>query len=268
MGNLIASGINLSAFGVTRRPLLAIARQDGEGEVSISLQPAPGFDARAKLQDSPQTLFEGWGKTILDAPKPLGVDLALAFVPPVQAEYLWRYTQRDVDFAFYGDAPLTDRVGEFGLRFRAWLAASAYQVGKDLIETLPRATVDVMDFKGQYREGAAHYGKGTWKPDDKTKRGDKLMSHMLTELGVNPGPGTEKFGSDEFDAMICALAALAVAKNAPLMRGPELAAEVAARCERRADMPPGRLKGTVPSHIAVLARPFWESITLTRGAAL
>lgn len=266
MGNLEASGINLSAFGVTRRPLLATARETAAGEVAVTLQPAPGFEARAKLQDSPQTLFEGWGKGLLEAAKPLVVDVALAFTPPAQADFLWRYTHRDLDFAFFADAPLTDRIGEFGVRFRAWLAGTAYQIGKDLFEASPRATVDVMAFKGQYRDGKAHYGKGAWKADDRTKRADKLMAHMLGELGVNPGQGAEKFTSDDFDAMVCALTALGIAKNAPLLRGAELAAEVAARCERRADMPPGRLKGTVPSHVAVLAQPYWESITLSRSA--
>ncbi len=265
MSNLIASGINLSAFGVTRRPLLAQARETKEGEVEIRLATAPGFDARAKLQDTPDALFEGWARCILDAPKPLAVDIALEFAPPKTAEFLWRFTQRDFDFAFFADAPLTDRVGEFGLRFRAWLAASAWRPGKDIYEASPRATVDLMDFKGQYKEGKAHYGKGTWRADDKTKRADKLVAHMLGELGVNPGAGADKVGSDEFDAIVCALTALGVAKNAPLVRGPELATEVAARCERRADMPPGRLKGTVPTYAAVLAAPYWESIALVRG---
>lgn len=266
MGNLEASGINLSAFGVTRRPMLATARESGGGEVAIKLQPAPGFDTRAKLQDSPRPLFEAWGKGLLEAARPVAVDIALAFAPLAQSDHLWRYTHRDIDFAFFGDAPLTDRVGEFGLRFRAWLAQTTYVVGKDVIEAMPRATVEVMEFKGQYRDGSAHYSKGAWKADDKSKRADKLMAYMLTELGVNPGQGAEKFNSDDFDAMICALTALGVAKGAPLLRGAELAAEVAARCERRADLPPGRLKGTVPSHVAVLAQPFWESIVLNRSA--
>ncbi|MCL4729494.1 MAG: hypothetical protein KJ044_03520 [Planctomycetes bacterium] len=265
MPQVSASGINLSAFGATRRPLLALARQSADGVVELTLRPAPGFDTRARLGESPQTLFAAWAQALLDAPKPLAVDVALAFEPPAETGHLWRFTHRDADFAFFGDAPLTDRVGEFGLRFRAWLARSAWRPGVEIFEASPRGTIELMEFKGQYKDGSAHHGKGQWKPDDKTRRGDKLMAHMLTELGVNPAPGAERFSSDDFDAMICALTALAVAGNAPLARGRELAAEVSARCERRADLPAGSVHATVPESLAVLARPFWESVTVSRG---
>jgi hypothetical protein len=265
MKNTNASGLNLSAFGVTKRPVFAEATDEGDGNVRVVLSEAAGFDMRAKLGDPVEPLFAAWRGALVAAAKPLAVDIALETESAAARDYLWRLNQRDIDFAFYGDAPLTDRIGEFGVRFRGMLQGAPVEIGRELIEAAPRASIDLMGFRGQYQDGKAHHGKGGWKADDKTRRPDKLLAAILTELGVNPEAGAEKFGSGELDAMLCALTALAQARGDTLLRGAELAAEIAARCERRANLAAGSLAATVPASCAVLAEPFWESITVSRG---
>lgn len=259
-----ASGINLSAFGATRRPVVATAGDEGQGLVRITLVEARGFDARAKLADHAEPLLAGWRGALVEAAKPIAVDVALQAELPAKADYLWRLTHRDIDFAFYGDAPLTDRVGEFGVRFRAMLADAPLEIGKNLVEANPRASVDLMGFRGLYQDGSVHHGKGGWKADDKTRRPDKLLAAILTELGINAEEGAEKISSDDLDAMLCALTAVALARGDPVLRGAPLAKEVATRCEKRANLLDGSLKATVPSACVVLAAPFWESISVSR----
>ncbi|MCC6465717.1 MAG: hypothetical protein IT463_10295 [Planctomycetes bacterium] len=261
-----AAGINLSAFGLARRPLLAVAADKGKGELHIELQPATAFLGKFKLSDECNAVFDQWRAGLLGLPRPVAVDVALTADLPVEARFLWELTHRPLDFAFYGDAPRTDRVGDFGERFRAMLSRSAFTLGKDLLETAPAATVELLQFRGQYRDGACHHGKNGWKADDSEQRADKLLAKLVAELGVNPGQGAERLNGDDVAAMLCALAALGSAKGEGVLLPADLNAQVSERCGRRGGFEPNP-RHKAPPHSAVLAQPFWESITVTRSAA-
>ncbi|MCA8946422.1 MAG: hypothetical protein KDB29_09360 [Planctomycetes bacterium] len=268
---LTATGINLSAFGQSRRPVLAAASISDKGDVRVQLKPAEMFGGKNKLLDKSEEAFAVWRAGLLEQARPIAVDVAIDIDAlgtggnrraPAQ-RMLWELTHRPIDFAFFGDAPLTDRVGEFGVRFRAMLAASAFQLGDDLFECYPRATVELLGFRGQYIGGAAHHGGNGWKADDRNKRGDKLMAKLLAELGINPGQGGEKLDSDDLDATLCALTALAAASGEGLLTTKELDGEIAERAARRGMFEPDD-QLVAPGATAVLARPFWESVTITR----
>ncbi len=260
-----ATGINLSAFGSTRRPLVAIAHC-ADGDVRIELRPAAMF-ARNKLSDSAAETFAGWRAGMLELPRPMGVDLALdvSAIGSRQSaiEHLWELSYRPIDFAFYGDAPVTDKIGEFGTRFRAMLAAGGFEPGRDIVEAFPRATVELLDFKGQYAGGGAHHGHNGWKADDKNQRADKLLAKLFQELGVNPAQGAEKLTSDDLDAILCALTALATQRGEGMLSGANLNEEITQRCARRAntDANPAH---KAPQHAAVLAQPYWGSLSVTK----
>ena len=266
-----ATGINLSAFGSARRPTLAAAEMGDKGSVRIKLSPAAAFGGKHKLSDNSEALFAQWRAGLLEMPRPIGVDVAIDIDAlsmggsrrAPAARQLWELTHRPIDFAFYGDAPITDRVGEFGTRFRAMLAASAFELGDDLIEVFPRATVELLEFRGQYLDGAVHHGGKGWKADDRNARGDKLMAKILEELGINPGDGVDRVSSDDLDATLCALTALGAKVGEGMLAGAQLDAEVRERVARRGNSEPFD-QHAAPSAAAVLARPFWTSITLTR----
>lgn len=265
-----ASGINLSAFGVARRPVLATAALTERDEVRVELKPAAMFGSKHKLSDLSEELFAEWRQGLLGLPRPIGVDVAIDIEAlgaggtrraPAQ-RMLWELTHRPIDFAFFGDAPLTDRVGEFGVRFRALLAASAFELGNELLEVYPRASVELLEFKGQYRDGAAHHTAQGWKADDRNKRADKLMVKLLEELGINPGQGADKLNADDLDAILCALTALGASLAQGVLSGVELDREISERIARRANSQPAEF--TAPAACAVLARPFWEAVTVSR----
>lgn len=267
-----ATGINLSAFGQARRPTLATATLGERNDVRIELKPAEMFGGKFKLSDKSEDVYAVWRAGLLELPRPIAVDVAIDIDAlgvggnrraPAQ-RLLWELTHRPVDFAFYGDAPITDRVGEFGVRFRALLAASAFQLGEDLFECYPRATVELLDFRGQYFGGAAHHGDNGWKADDRNKRGDKLMAKILSELGVNPGTGAEKLNSDDLDAILCGLTALSALTGQGLLANQDLDHEIADRVARRANTEPDSLH-KAPGALAVLARPFWETLKVARA---
>jgi hypothetical protein len=50
-----ASGINFSAFGVSRRPGVAIAAISDKGDVRVQLKPLAAFSGKHKLSDSQET---------------------------------------------------------------------------------------------------------------------------------------------------------------------------------------------------------------------
>jgi hypothetical protein len=266
-----ASGINLSAFGMARRPMLATATLGEKGDARVELKPATAFAGKHKLSDGSVVLFGQWRGWLMELPRPIGVDVALDIdalgaggnrrAPALRQ--LWELTHRPIDFAFYGDAPLTDKIGEFGVRFRAMLDNSVFELGNDILEVFPRATVEMLEFKGQYIGGAAHMSATGWKADDREKRGDKLMAKLLAELGVNAGQGAEKFDSDDLDAMLCALTALGAATGQGVLTGKDLDAEIAERTARRGNAAVDENQ-TAPSASAVLARPFWESLTVSK----
>jgi hypothetical protein len=266
-----ATGINLSAFGLARRPIVAAAALGDKGDVRVSLTPATMFKGKYKLSDATEATFAEWRAGLLELPRPIGVDVAIDIdalgaggnrrAPGLRQ--LWELTHRPIDFAFYGDAPLADRVGEFGVRFRSLLAASVFELGDDILEVYPRATVELLEFRGQYAGGAAHHGGSGWKADDRSKRADKLMAKILAELGVNPGQGGENLNSDDLDAILCALTALGASLGQGVMSGDELNAEIAERVARRANSDPDE-NHTAPGATAVLARPFWETLTVTK----
>lgn len=266
-----ATGINLSAFGVARRPLIATASDEKAGEVRVELRPSEAFGGKFKLSDNVEETFVEWRKELLDCHKPIAVDVALDIdwlgvggsrVAPAERR-MWELTMRPIDFAFFGDAPLTDRVGDFGVRFRSMLAASAFALGDEILESYPRASVELFDFKGQYRDGSAHHGDKGWRADNREKRGDKLMARMLEALGVNPVQGADQLNSDDLDAILCALTALGAATGRGVIAGDELSHECAERAARRANTEPNE-NHTAPGACAVLAQPFWETLTVSR----
>jgi hypothetical protein len=248
-----------------------VATLGDKGDVRIELKPFPAFSGKHKLSDPQETQFAEWRAGMLELPRPIGVDVAIDIDvlgaggtrrAPASRQ-LWELTHRPIDFAFYGDAPLTDKVGEFGVRFRAMLSASVFELGNDIIEVCPRATVELLEFRGQYMGGAAHHGGAGWKADDRNKRGDKLVAKLLEELGVNVLKGAEAIDSGDIDAILCALTALGAASGQGVLTPAELDKEIAERASRRANADLCEAH-TAPGATAVLARPFWESLTVGR----
>jgi hypothetical protein len=260
-----ATGINLSAFGTTQKPVIAHVTLH-DGEAAIKLRDAGPLAERARLADDTATVFAGWRQELLGLARPIGVDVALdvSALKPVATGPLWGMTHRPLDYAFYGDAPVTDRIGEFGVRFRAMLDAGSMELGKELIEASPRATLELLEFKGQYAGGSAHHTHAGWRADDRGKRPDKLLAKMLQELGINAGEGTQKLGSTELDAILCAMTALAVRKGEGNLTARELDGEISERCARRSLAVQADRTHKAPRHAFVLARPFWESAVVTR----
>jgi hypothetical protein len=80
---------------------------------------------------------------------------------------------------------------------------------------------------------------------------------------VNPGQGAEKFDSDDLDAVLCALTALGAATGQGVLTGKDLDVEIAERTARRGNTSIDENQ-TAPGASAVLARPFWESLTVTK----
>ena len=267
-----ATGINLSAFGLARRPQIATATLGDKGKVRVELRSAEMFAGKLKLSDNTEATFAQWRTGLLELARPIGVDVALDIdalgvggnrrAPGVRQ--LWEMTHRPIDFAFYGDAPLSDRISEFGVRFRALLAASVFELGDDIIEVYPRATVELLDFRGQYLGGAAHHGTNGWKPDDRNKRADKLLAKILAELGVNAGQGGDKLNSDDLDAILCALTSLAASIGEGVLTGDDLNREIAERVSRRGNAEPDA-QHTAPGATALLARPFWDNLTVAKA---
>lgn len=266
-----ATGINLSAFGVARRPLIAVATQATNNEVRVELKPSQGFGGKFKLSDRVEETLIAWREELLGCPRPIAVDIAIDMewlvaagsrIAPAERR-MWELTMRPIDFAFYGDAPLTDRVGDFGVRFRSMLAGSAFAVGEEIFECHPRASVELFDFRGQYRDGNAHHGDRGWRPDDRNKRGDKLIARVLENLGANPTQGAEEINSDDLDAVLCALTALGASTGRGVIVGDELSREISERAARRANTE-AHDSHAAPQACAVLAQPFWETLTISR----
>jgi hypothetical protein len=259
-----ATGINLSALAEGRQPLIATAHWDGRG-ARLDLRPVAALGNRVHLADRATEVFARWREELTAASPPIAVDVALdvSELTHPAGEELWRLTQRAFDFAFYGDSPLTDRIGEFGVRLRAMLSEAGPEIGRGLVEASARATVDLMGFRGQYRHGSVHYGAAGWRADDRNRRADKLMVKLLLELGINPGPGGDRLHSDDLDAALCALTALGSRLGRGVLSGDALDAEVLARCGRR-----GRADkvaaARAPASCVVLAEPYWESVTISR----
>lgn len=260
-----ATGINLSAFGTTQKPVIAHVTLH-DGEASIRLRDAASLADRTRLGDDVATVFANWRQELLGLARPIAVDVALdvATLKPAATGPLWCMTHRPLDFAFYGDAPVTDRIGEFGVRFRAMLDAGSIELGKELIEASPRATLELLEFKGQYAGGSAHHTHAGWRADDRSKRPDKLLAKMLQELGINAGEGVAKLSSTELDAILCAMTALAVRKGEGNLTARELDGEISERCARRALAVQADRSHKAPRHAYVLARPFWEAAIVVR----
>lgn len=254
----MATGINLSAFYATRKPLIAQAKMV-KGEARVTIRPFEAFSERLRLSDRLSDVEVTWRQEWLGLEHPVAVDVALDFEPTPDPDFAWQLEMRPEDFAFYLDAPDTDA---FGRRFRKF----AKTLDDAVIEASPRATVEVLDFRGQYRDGAVHIGHSGWRADNRNKRSDKLLCKLLTELGVNPhDKNSERLNSDDFDVTLCALTALAVEVEAPLLFGPNLNKEVQKRCARRGNVGVDDL-GDLPmnSNLHVLVQPFWDSVSVTK----
>jgi hypothetical protein len=265
-----AAGINLSAFGIERRPMLAIAKEEGEGVVSVKLGPMASFGGKIKLMDPLDDLFARWRKDLLELPRPIAVDVPLdlqGLGARSDSRFIWELTHRPMDFAFYQDAPLTDRIGIFNVRFLELMGRSQFNAGKDFIEVSPLACTEFFDFRGIYKGGRAHQGKGgAWKADDSTVSADRAFTKIAHELGFNIENTAEgKLDSGDFDAVMCALTALALAKGVHTVSGGELKNVIAERVARRMNMEPDAFaKLEAPRACHALAQPYWQAVLITR----
>lgn len=270
MAKHTAAGINLSAFGIDRRPMLALAHEEGDDVISVRLSPLASFGGKVKQMDALDDLFARWRKDLLELPRPMAVDVPLdlqGLGSRGEARYVWELTHRPVDFAFYQDAPLTDRIGAFNARFSEFLARSQFALGKDIIEVSPPACVEFFDFRGSYKGGSAHQAKaGHWKADDSTQSADKAFTKVVHELGFNIENTAEgRLDSGDVDAILCALTALALAKGGHTVTGPEFARVIAERVARRMNMEAREfVKLEAPRACHALAQPFWQAVLVTR----
>lgn len=270
-----AAGINLSAFGVDRRPMLAVATDVGDGVITVNLSSMQAFGGKVKQMDTLDDLFARWRKDLLELPRPIAVDVPLdwqglgAREVGNAARYVWQLTHRPLDFAFYHDAPLTDRIGAFNLRFAELLQRSSFKAGSDFIEVSPAACVEFFDFRGSYKGGKAHQSKkGGWKADDSTVSADRAFAKVTLELGLNMENTLEgKLDSADFDAVCCALTALALVSGRPTVKGAELSQVLTERCARRMTLEPQNLgvKTPAPQNAHALAQPYWQAVLITRA---
>jgi hypothetical protein len=266
-----ACGINFSAFGADRRPVLATVTDQGDGVIVAQVEPLPAFAGKIRLAEPVEDLFKRWSEPLAGLSRPLAVDVALDITTLAQpARWNWQLTHRPLDFAFYGDAPVADHIGAFGVRFRALLADRAMRPGKDVIEASPGACIEFFEFRGNWRSGAAHQGKKGWRPDDSSRGADKALAVIAQELGFNADDGDTRGRMDAgtLEAVLCALTALALAEGRKeLARGDALAPEVTARCLRRmaheGDAPGQPFH--VPASVVALTRPFWQAVMLKQS---
>ncbi|MCC6572764.1 MAG: hypothetical protein IT462_03145 [Planctomycetes bacterium] len=273
MAKYTAAGINLSAFGADRRPVLATASNEGEGVVRIDLSPLAAFGGKAKLMDPLEESFARWRMALVELPRPIAVDCALDLqdlAPTAKAaepKYSWQLSHRAIDFAFYGDAPITDRIGVFGQRFRAMLGRSTFAVGQDLIEANPGACIEMLKFKGSYKGGAAHHARGGWKADNSTQANDRTLADVAQELGLNiENDPKGKLDSGDLDAILCTLTSLAVAMDRETVTGKRLGAAIGERVTRRmaVEEPEAAFK-SAPQFAHVIGEPFWQAVLVYRA---
>lgn len=270
MGKQTGTGINLSAFGVDRRPMLATAINEGDGVVKVELAPLAAFSGKAKLMDHAAGLFARWRQALLGLHRPVAVDFALDLQQLSQsaapAKYLWQLSHRPIDFAFYGDAPVIDRIGAFGVRFRALLAAGDLEPGKDLLEAAPQASLELFNFKGSYKGGAAHQTRSGWKADNSTQAADRTLATIAQELGLNvENDSRGKLDSGDLDAILCALTSLALVMDRETLTSKRLGAAIAERVTRRmAKDAPEEFFAAAPRFAHALAEPFWQAVLVYR----
>ncbi len=273
MAKNVSAGINLSAFGVERRPVLAVATEEGEGVISVQLSSMGAFAGKIKHMDPLDDLFARWRKDLLELPRPVAVDVPLdlqglgARTIGAAARYIWQLTHRAIDFAFYQDAPLTDRIGSFNVRFLELLSRSAFKPGSEFIEASPLACVEFLQFRGLYKTGRAHHGKGGWRADDGKSSADRAFARIVQELGFNMENTQEgRLDSADFDAIMCALTSMAIVSGRNTVKNKEFAAVIKERCARRMTIEPETLGIEVeaPQAAHALAQPYWRAVLITR----
>jgi len=266
---LRTTGLNLSAFAADIPPVMAVASEPSRGVVRVELSTPAAFSGRVRFQDDAAELFARWRAALLECDRPIAVDVAIdlqglgeAKEPPAR---LWQLSHRPIDYAFYADAPLTEKIGLFGTRFRAMLAAGAFELGTEIIEASPLAMMELLEFKGVYRGGRAHLGKKGWRADNAQRRPDKVFAAALKELGFNPaGPGAERLDAAEFNAIVCALTALGSKLGEGVVSSEVMAEEITARCNRRMNSQDSEETWQAPNGVSVLGGPFWESVDIRR----
>jgi Protein of unknown function (DUF429) len=128
---------------------------------------------------------------------PVAVDVPIDLqdlTDPDRAEYIWQLTRRPIDRAVRTMAPLADRIGAPTARFAAIMRAGKFAdlLGERLFEAYPAGTLKMLKVKASSYKGAS---------------GIPALRALCGVLKVEPYVDSD----DDFDAIICAIAAAAPA---------------------------------------------------------
>jgi hypothetical protein len=126
---------------------------------------------------------------------PVAVDIPIDLqdlTKPDRSEYIWQLTRRPIDRALSAMAPLADRIGAPAARFAAIMREGDFDglLGTKLFEAYPAGTLRVLGIKVK-----------------RSKDASRLVdfSSLCETLRIEPHVSRD----DDFDAIICAIAAAA-----------------------------------------------------------
>jgi Protein of unknown function (DUF429) len=207
-------GLDLSGYS-TKKTSLAVVVADGNVAEAILLRNS-AFSLKRNTSMPVRTAVEAetialqqclaLGPVAVDIP----IDLQNLLVPD-HAVAIWELTRRPIDKQLNAMPPLADRIGAPVARFSTIMRESDFgdRLGRDLFETYPAESLRRMGLKGNYKT------KGPERSLERSAVCERLSKHLSLD-GVCST-------DDDFDAIICALAA--VAPDADLVSADELGIE-------------------------------------------
>jgi predicted nuclease with RNAse H fold len=244
----IGFGLDLSGYGKKGGTVLAAALVKNGGVAEISILTNSAFSKTLNGNSSLPEQTEDEQRLLLEiaARRSIAIDVPIDLqnLPsPPNATKVWELTQRPIDRAFKGLAPLADKLGYCVARFLNLLRSNRnFEVGRNIFETYPAASLGMCDIPNKLYKSNGN--------------APTVRQAILKKLGITDCELTH----DELDAIICSLTC--VADGDDLLEGEELREEMLRRLNEpdsnRYQIPKGyRLLRRVPSYksIQIARRP-------------
>jgi hypothetical protein len=190
----IAFGIDLAGYS-SGKSVCAVAEQGDEHVAVTILSGSPLSDRhRGDEEIGPIVAREAaFLRSLLSHAVAVDIPIDLQDLLTPKPLQVWQLTKRPVDHALGALCPLADRVGSPTARFRNILAVGGLRgaLGDRLFETYPAGSLRMLQlpYRG-YKNGSIE--------------AEATLRALMVSLHVSPGGLTH----DEFDATLCAIAAL------------------------------------------------------------
>ncbi|WP_168185938.1 DUF429 domain-containing protein [Magnetospirillum sp. ME-1] len=216
-------GIDLAGYTVGKTRV-AEAFEDDTGQTVIQILSGHVFDRKfgtdvrlSPVADGEREALIAWlnaGRVAVDVP----IDLQQLAQIGSKVDHVWELTKRPIDRAYGGMAPLADRIGAPVARFQHLLSglpgeSISASLGIRLFETYPAASLKLikkvcpsLDLKSGYKPSRARWTGAEWVRADDNKQSASLAD-MCGAIGLYAVENIE-IDDDQFDAALCALAAL------------------------------------------------------------